>query len=98
AGLPDQDGVVLGPALKHLDRAANLVVAADHGVELLLLRARREIDRVLLERLALLLGVLVVGFAAARLSDGLRDRAFDGAGLLEDAAEIALRLHRSQHE
>ena len=90
AGLADQHGVVLRAALQHLDRAADLVVAADHGVELLLLGARREVDRVLLERLALLLGVLVVDLAAAaNLVDGLRDRAFDGAGLLEDAAEIA---------
>ena len=80
AGLADQHGVVLGAALQHLDRAANLVVAADHGVELLLLRARRQIDRVLLERLALLLGVLVIDLAAAAdLVDGLRDRPFHGA-------------------
>ncbi len=80
AGLADQNGVVLRAPLEHLDRAADLVVAADDGIELLLLRARREVDRVLLERLAVLLGVLVVDLAAAaNLVDGPRDRALDGA-------------------
>ena len=99
AGLADQHGIVLRAPLQHLDRAADLVVAADDGIELLLLGARREIDRVLLERLALLLGVLVVDLAAAaNLVDGLRDRAFDGAGPLENPAEIAFRLHGREQE
>ena len=34
AGLADQHGVVLRAAREHLDDAADLVVAADHGVEL----------------------------------------------------------------
>ena len=51
-GLADQHGVVLRAPLQHLNRAADLVVAADHGVELLLLRALGEVDRVFLERLA----------------------------------------------
>ena len=36
AGLADQDRIVLGAPLQHLHRAANLVVAADHRVELAL--------------------------------------------------------------
>ena len=40
-GLADQHRVVLGPALQDLDRAANLVVAADDGVELALSRPAR---------------------------------------------------------
>ena len=39
AGLADQHRVVLGAPLQHLDRAADLVVAADHRIELAL-RAR----------------------------------------------------------
>ena len=35
--LADQDGVVLGPPLQHLDRPPNLVVAPDDRVELALL-------------------------------------------------------------
>ena len=41
AGLADQHGVVLGAAREHLDHAADLVVAADHRVELALLGAPR---------------------------------------------------------
>ena len=99
AGLADQHGVVLRAPLQHLDRAADFVVAADDGIELLLLGTRREIDRVFLERLAFFLGVLVVDLAAAaHLVDRLRDRAFDGAGFLEDAPEVALRLHGGEQE
>ena len=64
-----------------------------------LLRALREVDRVLLERLAILLRVLVFDVrAAADLLDRLRDRALHGARLLQDAAEIVLRLQRREHE
>ncbi len=85
--------------MQHLDRAANLVVAADDGVELLLLGARRQIDRVLLERFALLFGVLVVDLTAtANLVDRFRDCAFDGARFLEDSPEVALRLQRREQE
>ena len=38
ARLADQDRVVLRPAREHLDRAPDLLVAADHGVELARLR------------------------------------------------------------
>ncbi len=50
AGLPDEDGVVLRPAGEDLDHAADLVVAADHRVELPLAGERREVLAVLLER------------------------------------------------
>src|SRR5690606_3305207 len=62
AGLADQHRVVLRAALQHLDRAADLVVAADDGIELALLRTRREVDRVLVERLPGLLRVRIVDF------------------------------------
>ena len=41
AGLADQHRVVLGPAREHLDDAADLLVAADHRVELALARRPR---------------------------------------------------------
>ena len=41
ARLADQHRVVLGAPLQHLDRAADLVVAADHRVELALARRAR---------------------------------------------------------
>ena len=47
-GLADQHRVVLGPAREHLDRAPDLLVAADHRVELALARRRGQVARVLL--------------------------------------------------
>ena len=41
AGLADQHGVVLGAARQHLDGAADLLVAADHRVELAVARRLR---------------------------------------------------------
>ena len=69
AGLADQDGVVLGAAGEDLDDAADLVVAADHRVELAVLGGLREVAAELLERLVLVLGVLVGD--AVRAADGL---------------------------
>src|SRR6185503_13125402 len=56
--LADQDRVVLGATRQHLDDATNLVVAADHRVELPLARQLGQIAAVLLERLVGALGVL----------------------------------------
>ena len=56
--LADQDRVVLRAAREHLDRAADLLVASDDRIELPLLRERREIATVLLERLVGALGIL----------------------------------------
>jgi hypothetical protein len=60
AGLADQHRVVLGTALQHLDGAADLVVAADDRVELAVAGALREIDGVLLQRLARFLRISAV--------------------------------------
>jgi hypothetical protein len=38
AGLADQHGIVLGAAAQHLDGAADLLVAADHRIELAVAR------------------------------------------------------------
>ena len=56
--LADQHRVVLRTAREHLDRPPDLLVAADHGVELPLLGERRQVAPVLLERLVRALGVL----------------------------------------
>ena len=58
AGLADQHRVVLRPARQHLDDAADLLVAADHRIELALARELGEIAAVALERLVRRLGVL----------------------------------------
>ena len=59
AGLADQDGVVLRAAREDLDRAADLVVAADDRVELALLGRLGQVAPELLQRLHLVLGRLV---------------------------------------
>ena len=75
AGLADQDGVVLGAAREHLDHAADLLVAADDGVELLRLGLGGEVAAELLERSGHLLGVRRGDAAGALdLRQGVRDR------------------------
>src|ERR1700681_4808094 len=98
ARLANQHRVVLGAPLQHLDGAADLIVAADHRVELAGSRACGEIDGVLLERLAAFLGVCI-GYllATAHLLDGLLDGAAHHARLLDQARERAI-LERRQHE
>ena len=84
ARLADQHGVVLRAAREHLHRAADLVVAADDRIELARRRARGHVDRVFLERAALLLGLRIVhGFTAADLLDRLLDRRLRRAGFLQ---------------
>ena len=65
AGFADQHRIVFRPALQDLDRAADLVVAADHGVELALECTFGEVDRVFLERFALALRFLRIDARAA---------------------------------
>ena len=59
AGLADEHRVVLGAAGQHLDDAPDLLVAADHRVELAALGQLGQVAAVLLERLVLAFGVLV---------------------------------------
>jgi hypothetical protein len=85
--LADEDRVVLRAAREHLHDAADLVVAADDGVELAVAGGLREVAAVLLERLVLVLG-LGVGHAvrAAHLGHGLRQRRLRRAGLAQRVA------------
>ena len=63
AGLADQDGIVLGAARQDLDGAANLLVAADDGVELAVARRLGQVARIFLQGL-----VVVLGRGAMRLA------------------------------
>ena len=99
AGLADQHRIVLGATLQHLDGAADLVVAADDGVELAVGGALGEVDGVLLERLPALLGVRVLhGLAAAQLVDGLLDGGARAAGIFEQPREQAAVLEGREQE
>ena len=104
---PDQHGVVLGAARKHLDRAPDLLVAADDGVELAgpgasSVRSRPYFCERLVLRLRVLVGdALVAAEADERLVDRSRAsgrrtsgwRAVSPVGLLHAAEEQVLRRH-----
>ena len=64
AGLADQHRIVLGAPRQHLNRAADLLVAADHRIELAVARRLGEVAGVFLERVILILGARRVGGAA----------------------------------
>ena len=98
ARLADQHRVVLGAPLQDLDRAADLVVAADHRVELALLGALGEVDRVLLQRLALAFGLgRVHALAAAhRVDRGLQRLLRQAVVARELAGDAFVVRHREQ--
>ena len=99
-GLANQDGIVLGAALQHLDGAANFVVTANHRVELALARALGQVKAVFLERLALVFGIGAVHVLAAahRLNGGFQALARQavGAGHVAQGA-LGIR-HRQQKQ
>ncbi len=71
AGLADQHRVVLRAPRQDLDRAADLLVAADHRVELAVARRLGEVAGIFLQRVVGVLGRRVVGGAAlAQRIDG----------------------------
>ena len=75
ARLADQHRVVLRAAREDLDRAPDLLVPADHRVELPLLGERGQVAPVLLERLVRALGILRRDpLAAAHLLEGAEQR------------------------
>ena len=99
AGLADQHGIVLGAPRQHLDGAADLLVAADHRIDLALGGGGGEIAGIALERIIGLLGRSAVGGAAlADVVDGLVERGRVDARLLEGAAGIARRLHGQRQQ
>ncbi len=99
ARLADQHRIVLGAPLQDLDRAADLVVAPDHRVELALARALGQVEAVFLQRLALALGLLVLDrLAAAHRLDGIFQRLALCAVLLEQSARLALVAGQGEQE
>ena len=93
AGLADQDGVVLRAPREDLDDAADLLVAADHRIELALPRELRQVAAVPLERLVLGLGVLIGdALGAAHVDQRTVEAVLRDAGLPQDAARGAVGL------
>ena len=99
ARLADQHRVVLGAALQDLDAAADLVVAADHRVELALAGPVGQVERVLRESLALPLIALGRNrFPAPDLLDGLLKRLPGNPGGLQDPSGLSLVRRGGQEE
>ena len=89
AGLADQHGVVLCAPRQHLHGAADLLVAADHGIELALARGVGEVARILPQRVVGVLGRGVVGGAAlAQVLDGAVQRLRRRAGIGDDLGSL----------
>ena len=59
AGLSDQHRIVLGTPGEHLNYAADLFVAADHGIELAASSLLGQVAGIALQRLILFLGILI---------------------------------------
>ncbi len=92
AGIADQHRIVLGPPGEDLDGAADLLVAADHRVELAVARRLGEVAGELLERVVAVLGALGVGgAAAAQLVDRGVERLGLEPGVGERLAGVGLR-------
>ena len=99
AGLADEHGVVLGPPLQDLDRTADLVVAADHGVQFALPRALGQVKGVLLQGFTLPFCFLAANvLAAADRLDRLLQMRPGRTLLLQQAAGLPLVLEQGKQE
>src|SRR5947207_888744 len=79
--------------LQYLDGAPDLVVAANHRIELAQACALGEVERVFLQRLALALGFRRVDLGTAAHSvDGRLQRLAREAVAAHDAADVVLRV------
>ena len=91
AGLADQHRIVLGAAGQHLDRAADLLVAADDRVELAVAGGLGEVAGIFLQRVIGVFGRGVVGGAAlAQALDGGIEVLRRDAGAGENFAGFAV--------
>jgi hypothetical protein len=88
ARLTDQHRIILGTALQNLDRASDLLVATDDRIELALLGALRQVDRVAFQCLAGVLRVRVVNLLPAT---EVVDRFLDGTAYSTRLLEQALQ-------
>ena len=96
AGLADQHRVVLGAARQHLDGAADLLVAADHRVELAVAGRLGEVAGVFLQRVVAVLGVRAVdGPALAHVADRLLQRLRRRRRRLQRTGRPACRSRRA---
>ena len=99
AGLTDEHRVVLRAPRQHLDDPTDLLVAADHRIELALARLLGEVTSVALQRLVLLLGILRGdSMRTAHLLQRVEHRVGRHAEPAQEVTDAAGDLgHREQH-
>ena len=99
ARLADQHRVVLGPAREHLDDAANLLITADHRVELAVTGRRGQVAAILLERR---IGAFRVrrrhALIAANALEQFEDTIAHQATLCQQPCRLALRRQNSEQQ
>ena len=97
-GLADEHRVVLGAARQDLDDPPDLLVAADHRVDLALARRLGEVAAVLLERLVLLFGVVARHpVRAAHLTQRVERGVARDAGTAQEVTDASGHVgHREQ--
>ena len=99
AGLADQHRIVLGAPRQHLDRAADLLVAADDRIELAFARRLGEVASVFLQRL---IGVLrarrIRRAALAQVIDRGVERLGRHARIGQDPGCLGALLHRKREK
>ena len=90
ARVADQHRIVFGAAREHLNDAADLFVAADHGIELPALGFERKVAAVSFERLIGAFGVFGRdALVAADLAQGLEQLVLGQTGLAEEPSDCA---------
>ena len=98
-GLADQHRVVFGAAGEHLDGAADLLVAADHRIELAVARRLGEVAGVFLERVIGVLGRRRIGGTAlAQRFDRGVEVLRRHPGLGQDLAGLGILLDRERKQ
>src|SRR5918992_2481932 len=98
-GLADQDRIVLGTPLQHLNRAPDLIVAPDDRVQFALFGTPGEIDRIALQGLPLLLGGRILEpLPTAHSLDSRRYPLLVGARLPQDLAELSPVFQGREHK
>src|SRR5215213_567021 len=99
ARFANQYGIVLGPARKDLDRATNLVVTTDDGIQFSFACGFGQVARVFRKRLVVLFGVLIRDpCAAAHLLDYFEQIVSRDAMLTQDFARIAVFLFNDRQQ
>ena len=85
--------------MQHLNRATDFFITPDHRIKFALLGALCQVDRVLLQRLALFFGIWVIDFlATTHVIDRLFQRLLAQVARTQQFTNAAFVFDRSQNE